>query len=189
MKRIELELRGTTPLLMHSNVGVNPLHPLTLAKKAISGKRNKTEEDTIALFEIDWELGLYWNDEVGVYVPAQNIEATFRNAAKKIKKGSAVKEGLFVFPDFVKLLYPGPQTKEELKSDQRYRDIRVGVVQRASIMVCRPRFDRWSLDVTLEYDPLIFDEETIIQIAETAGRYIGLCDYRPRYGKFEVIRK
>lgn len=188
MNTLNLELRGVTPLLMKSNVGVNPLHPLTIAKKKISGKRKKTEEDNLEMMMLDWELGLYWNDEIGAFIPAQNVEASLRDAAKSIKKGKDITKGVFVFPDMIKLEHPGPKDYEALKNDQRYRDIRVGKLQgKSSIMICRPRFDRWSCKIQLEYDPSIFDEETILHICQTAGKYVGLCDYRPRYGKFEVI--
>lgn len=188
MKSIQLSLRGTTPLLLKSNVGVNPLHEISIAKKKISSKRQKTEEDVLGLLMLDWQLGLYWDDEIGVFIPAQNVEAALRDAAKTVKKGKDITKGVFVFPDMIPLVHPGPKDFETLKNDQRYRDIRVGRLQgKSSIMICRPRFDRWSIDISLEFDPSIFDDETILHICQTAGKYIGLCDYRPRYGKFEVV--
>ena len=49
MKTMQIRWTGLTPLLMHSAVGVNPTHPLTIACGKITKKRNKTEDDQIEL--------------------------------------------------------------------------------------------------------------------------------------------
>ena len=90
MKKIKCEFHGISPIILHSCQCVNPLHPLSLEMKKITSKRKKTEEDLIRLSNLEWESGLYWDDEVGVYIPAENIEATIREGAKASKQGKAI---------------------------------------------------------------------------------------------------
>jgi len=187
MKKLNITLNGTTPLLMNSNQGVNPTHPLTIELKKYTGKRKKTDEDHIEILKIKWFLALYHDDEIGPYIPAQNVEATIRDAAKRSKRGKDVKIGIRVDPDFIPLIYEGPRDKATLWDDPNHRDIRVGRIKASSVMVSRPRFNRWKINFALEYDEDIFNESEISDILNVAGRYVGLCDYRERYGHFEVV--
>lgn len=58
---------------------------------------------------------------------------------------------------------------------------------RAKILRTRPRFDQWNITFNLRYDENKIDIETIIAALEYAGSYVGLCDSRPKYGKFVAI--
>ncbi|MBK5722132.1 hypothetical protein JGH11_14740 [Dysgonomonas sp. Marseille-P4677] len=51
---------------------------------------------------------------------------------------------------------------------------------------CRPIFGEWSCDVDLWYEETRLDEHEIIDIVNYAGRYIDICDYRPKYGRFQA---
>jgi hypothetical protein len=87
MKKLKVTWKGISPLLMHSNQGVNPLHPITKEIKKYTGKRKKTDEDFEIIADLEWESGLYWKDAVGgTFIPAENVEATIRNGAKSIKR-------------------------------------------------------------------------------------------------------
>ena len=187
MKVAKCKWMGISPLLMNSNQTVNPFHPVSVQKKPLTSKRKKTEEDILKLLDLDYEGSLYYDSDVGVYVPAICVEATLRNGAKKIRKGSDVKSCVFVSPDFIELIYDGPSDLEGLLKDDRFKDVRPVVVQRASMLKCRPRFDKWEINFDLTFDPKIFNDEDIELITDIAGRQIGLCDYRPRYGRFEAI--
>lgn len=185
MKTIQIRWNGLTPLLMHSAVGVNPTHPLTIACSKITSKRKKTEEDQIELLRLKWLLAMYHDPDIGPFVPAENIVATIREAAKKTKRGKDTKVGIFVGPDRIPLIYDGPRDADALYADERFRDVRDGCIGQARVLISRPRFNHWAVEFSLEYDPALFDDETILTILDTAGKYIGLCDYRPRYGRFE----
>ena len=80
-------------------------------------------------------------------------------------------------------------TKEELISKPEYRDTRVMTVQRSKVLRTRPRFDKWSITFRLRYDETKIDLETIAQAIEYAGSFVGLCDSRPKYGKFVAVIK
>ena len=52
----------------------------------------------------------------------------------------------------------------------------------------RPRFDEWELDFRLIVNDDQIPTEIIRSILEHAGKHEGLGDYRPKYGRFEVIK-
>ena len=187
MKRILCEFHGLSPLIMHSCKSVNPLYPLSIEMKKInSKKKNKTDEDLATLSDLEWECGLYWNDEVGVYVPAENIEATIREGAKARKKGKNIVKGFACEEMLIPLDFGENLTKEQLKQDFRFRDVRTMRVQSNRVMRTRPRFNMWNISFTAAYDENVLDLSDVVDAIEYAGQYVGLCDSRPKYGKFSA---
>lgn len=56
----------------------------------------------------------------------------------------------------------------------------------------RPRFDQWTVSGTISVSEAAITEDVLNQLFELAGRYAGLCDWRPSspkkpgpYGMFE----
>jgi len=188
MKTINVTWKGATPLIMHSCQCVNPLHPLTLEMKKITSKPSKkrTEEDLIRLSDLEWQSGLYWNDHLGLHIPAENIEATVRDGAKANRKGKDIVRGFNVV-DMLNPLDIGEKlTLDEMRNDYRFRDVRQMRVQTSRVTRTRPRFNMWTLHFTATYDESQIDLQTLANAMEYAGQYVGLCDSRPKYGKFAV---
>lgn len=187
MKNLSITWKGVTPLIMHSCQCVNPLHPIAIELKKYTSKREKSEEDLLKISDLDWESGLYWNDEIGAYIPAENVEATIINGAKSFRKGTDIQKFCVVNSPYIPLSYGQNLTKEELKADYSFRDVRVMNVQRSKVVRTRPRFNRWTINFVLSYDEKKIDLETIKNAIEYAGAYIGLCDSRPKYGQFSAV--
>jgi hypothetical protein len=192
---VKIRIDGVQPTLMHCNQATNPLNPFAKKMKAIQNKRKKTDEDHEALLRLDWEAGLYYDEKIGVYIPSTNIEAMLRDAAKKLKKGTDVKQSVRVFPNEIPLIYSGPRELEKLKeiafsgvpvNGEAFCDIRPVKIGTSTISRARPRFNRWALEFEIEADDAVFNMDDIIQILHIAGTKIGMSDYRPRYGTFEV---
>jgi hypothetical protein len=86
------------------------------------------------------------------------------------------------------LQFQGPRTPDELYGDARFVSV-IGVrVQRNRVMRTRPRFPEWSLRFTLQVITDVINSENVKMALETAGLYIGIGDYRPRYGRFRIRR-
>lgn len=187
MKQLRITWKGITPLIMHSCQGVNPLFPLTIEKKKLTSKKKRTEEDEAQISNLEWLSGLYWRDEIGPYIPAENIEATIINGAKSFRKGSDVQKFCTVNDPWIPLDYGRKMTKDELMADYSYRDVRIMTVQRSKVNRTRPRFNRWEITFILTYDSSKIDFSTIEEAIKYAGSYVGLCDSRPKYGKFDSI--
>lgn len=187
MKTLQITLKGITPLLMHSCEGVNPLHPITKELKKYSGKRTKTEEDLEMISDLEWEQGLYYDETVGIYIPSECVEASFINGAKSFRKGADVQKYCNVVDIFIPLNYGCSKTKEQLKSDISFRDVRAVNIKKSKVIRTRPRFNNWQITFNYRYDENKIDLDTIQQAIEYAGKYVGICDYRPKYGKFSAL--
>lgn len=187
MKNLKVTWKGISPLIMHSCQCVNPLHPIAKELKKYTSKKNKTDEDLVKISDLEWEAGAYWKDGMGLYIPAENVEATIINGAKANKKGKDIQKYVDVTDLYIPFEYGENLTKEELIQNYEYRDTRIMTVMRSKILRTRPRFDQWVIEFNLRYNEEKIDIETIINAMEYAGLYVGLCDSRPKYGKFSVV--
>jgi hypothetical protein len=186
MEILRLKIRGTSPLMMHSDRLANPLLPETKAHKSLTAKRKKTDEDHLAIARSEFVSGLYYSEAAGVFVPGQNFDATFLAGAKLQKLGTAWKRGALVMTDRVKLLYDGPKTPEALWEDTRFVDCRGVKVGTAKVMRYRPVFTEWAAELDLAVNPEVMDGGEVRKALFDAGALIGVCEYRPRFGRFEV---
>lgn len=188
MKAVEFKIRGRGPLMLHSERTVNPFDPLTKAMRAVSKKRNKTDDDLAEMARIEFMTGIYYSEESGVHVPGYNILACLRSGAKLRKLGAAVQRGVIVHEDEVPIEYDGPRTPEALFADEerRFVDVRGVKIGQQKVMRCRPIFRQWACTFTAIIDETILDNDQVLMCLQDAGRYCGLGDYRPRFGRFEV---
>lgn len=152
--------------------------------KKYTSKKKKTEEDLVKISDLEWESGAYWKDGLGLYIPAENVEATIVNGAKANKKGKDIQKYCAVTDLYIPFNYGENLTKEELIANYEYRDTRIMTVMRSRVTRTRPRFDQWKITFYMQYDEQMIDLETIVNALEYAGQYVGLCDSRPKYGKF-----
>lgn len=188
MQKIKLRLQGITPLMMHNERLADPTGAWAKRLKAISKKRNKSDEDLEALKRAEWEGGLYCDDNNAPAIPVDWVLAAALAGGRRYKIGPLIKAGVFTskrdrFPlefDFKK------KTDLDALYAAGFVDYRGVVVGRARVMRCRPHFPGWSTTVELAYDPETIDREQLVQAIATAGQLIGIGDYRPRFGRFEV---
>lgn len=196
MKELIIRLTGTVPIMLHSNQMVNPLNRYTKVIKPLTGKRKKTDEDILEIARIEWEAGLYVDKEM-IVVPGRCLDATFREGAKRTKEGKKWIQGAMVMDDSCLLEYkgknshkftpsdeiPNPKFNELFKTNCNIDMVKIG---QQTILRARPIFYDWSLDVTIAFDEKVFDQRGIESLVAQAGQYVGLCERRPRYGKFDV---
>jgi hypothetical protein len=164
---IRCHIRGTRPLLMNAFVSESGNGP---------SKRGKVYDDND-----EAQKRLYLGPDGSICTPATHIEACmvksasdFKFSGKKTYK-DIIKSGVFVEPLMI------PHLKTDWKVDRQGV-----VVQKARIMRCRPRFDEWEL----KFEMVLRDERlealNVRNILESAGKYVGIGDYRPRYGLFQI---
>jgi len=185
MKTLGKKIVGVAPLLLHNCRLSDPLDELTQAIKAVSSKRKKTDADIEEMARLEWHGSLYLNDKLKVIVPAHNIVAMLIAAARKNKLGKQFAAGVFVNDDCV-LQYSGPNDVTKLWEDKRFQNRSSVKIQRNRVMRTRPMFTEWSLEIKILYDPSIVKECEINAALEIAGAIIGLGDWRPQYGRFDV---
>lgn len=186
LQSITFKIKGTCPLLVHNDQMVDPLNPHTRAMKELTKKRKKTDEDHEEIARIEWEAGLYFEEDIGPFLPAANIEAMVREAAKLSKEGKKIQRGVQCEQDRIPIEYDGPRKVEPLYADGRFRDRRSAKVGMSKVIRTRPIFRDWELSFSLLFMDDIISERDLIAIVHKAGRVTAMGDYRPRFGRFVV---
>lgn len=185
--KVRIHLTGTTPLLMHSAVTVDPLHEKTQAIRAITSKRKKTDDDHAEIARLEFHAGMYYDPDAGPYVPGWNIFKTLQEGAKLTKAGMKVARGLVINDEVNPLVYKGPRTLEELWTARFYLTTSVRVSTARTIR-CRPQFPAgWQVETDGTLDTKVLSLPELRSLAEDAGSMVGLGDWRPRYGKFSAV--
>lgn len=187
MKELQVKVTGISPLLMHNGRLADPLDPATKRLKALTMKKNKTDADHESIMRAEWEGGLYYADDIGPFLPAENIDSSIKAAAKLQKLGKHFGQAVMVVEDRTPVAYKGPRDVDGLFL-AGYRDVRGVRNMSARIMRCRPKFNNWACSFTVMFDEEIVNEESVRKAIADAGKRAGLGDYRPekggRYGKF-----
>lgn len=181
-----LELAGTSPLLMNSGEADRDSE-LYRAYWLLGQKKRKTLDDEARLRELEWELRLYIDADLGPYIPGKNVKEMLRAAATKWRRGEDIKRSLVVVPYRIPLTYDGPRDQAGLWAKGfRYTAMVANAGFNAGRVVrCRPMFPDWSLSAELAFDPEEIDPDFLHLVAERAQRY-GLGDYRPEFGAFKA---
>lgn len=185
VETIKVRLTGTRPLMMHADIFADPLNSLTKDHKALTGKRKKTDDDHEAIAQSEWRGGLYYDEEIGPYLPGVNIEASLVAGAKLSKLGTQIKRSVEVVEEKCKLEYDGPRTPAKLWSGKFY-DARSVKVQTARLTRYRPLFRVWASVCTIAFDPESIDKRQVLKCLSDGGQYCGIGDYRPKFGRFAV---
>lgn len=188
LAEVTYKVKGTSAMLMHNAQLANPRNEWTREMKKLTGKRKKTEEDQLEISRLEFMGGLYLDDQKSHFViPSCNWEAVIAEAARKVKLGKVVKEAIFIYEDSV-IAFSGPKTPDERWNDPSCLDYRSVAVEKKRVMRTRPKFDEWSCEVKIMFDPELIDHEAVNNIMDIAGRLVGVGDYRPKFGRFEVVK-
>lgn len=136
----------------------------------------------------------YRDGDGNLAIPANNLHACLAISAKSFqdprsRRKSAhdlFKAGILVLPDLLTLSRPGgvPFDQWDFLDTQRV------VVQQSAVSRTRPGVEAgWRLDADIRVLlPELISTQLLRQVLFNAGATVGLCDFRPRYGRFQVIR-
>lgn len=186
MKVAVFELNGVNGMVMHNGHLADPQNEFAKQLKQVTSKRKKTDADHLRMSEIEFKGSLYLHengDGLEIVLPADVIEASIINGAKKSKEGMIAKTAIFV-TEHAPLLYDGPSDPEELWEDKRFVFVRPVNVGRAKIMRTRAFFKNWQALVKVEYNPDLCNISQIERWVNDAGVQVGVGTWRPRHGRF-----
>jgi hypothetical protein len=198
---VQLAVRwtGTRPLIMHRGNLADSFDPWARKIKEISSKRKKTDEDSGELQRREFLGSLYYDQEIGIYIPTENVRACIVEGARVSKLGVQAETGIEVIAyganeAAIPFEYEGPKDPEKLWNSRKKdgssdfiftRGVRVN---QARIMRTRPRFHKWSIPFIVEIDTELLNPDQAIQAMIHAGLRKGLGDWRPRHGRFTVTQ-
>jgi hypothetical protein len=176
----EVRIVSVRPLLVH--------RPYLLS---VHSTRRRSE---IPSPEEEARNALYTDGDL-IVIPSLNVKAMLRDAGRNYKipqrqatYGAYIKAGIDIEPSpNIPLL--NPRTNQPYKVSRRewVVDIRPVVIQRSRILRARPKFNEWALEFRiLNLDPGLLKADILKQILVDAGRFYGLGDFRPEFGRFKV---
>lgn len=189
----EVILTGLRPLKTHNAQLANPLNRFVIEMKKLTSIRKKTEEHHRQISDLEFLGGLYLDEKNRPVVPSHMIEGMLYEAAKVYRKGKDLKGALDVLDDALlehsdsdpaKLV--SNKTAEQLLKIPGYRVMPCVKVQQARIIRTHPFFRYWRFTFTMQLDTEMVEEAMFKEICIVGGRRIGLGDYRPKFGKFEL---
>jgi hypothetical protein len=172
MKKISVIIKGVAPLLQNRF----PIEDYG-ANKSRAKKKVYVPED-------EAKKSLYQNEQIGIYEPSEHILASMIKAGTKF-----LFEGKKTYKDIISTSVLVEPECIPLTTNKPYIiDSRPVVIGRARIVRSRPRFEDWQLEFTIT----ILDEQNISpsiikEILDVSGNS-GIGDYRPRFGRFQVIK-
>lgn len=171
---------------MHNGQLANPLNPLVKQMKALTGQRKKTDEVHAELSRLEFRAGLYLSHTGEVEMPSEVLESCLIEGAKKSKLGKQFKSAIAIMENSP-LNYGENLTVDELwERNAEFADVRGVKVGTSRIMRTRPIFRQWSLEFEVSYNADLVNPEQIQLAVEDAGAQVGLCDYRPKFGRFQI---
>lgn len=187
MKDVTLRLEGVSPLICNRFNDEAALMVLNGSAPAAMARDRGTPREQA-------EKKLYYGaDEKTLMIPSPNILRSFYDGGAFHKIGkkqiTTKKESLLCSCLFI------TASEIALCSKEGWRvDTRAVVIPSTGgrVMVHRPIFDDWALDIELQMDERIINEKLVRQIVDDAGSRIGLGDFRPArkgpYGRYVVTR-
>lgn len=172
---VEVTLRGTSDFLYHrwDNEAVEG------KAKAAKGSKGKKSDNV--------ESYVYRDSSGYLCIPGEYLRQATINAAKyRQDPRSHRKSAMDLFKAGVVSL---TQLASVGKKDWDYLDRRRVVVQRNGITRVRPALlAGWQASFELMVLlPEYIDESLLLDVVTDAGRLVGLGDFRPTYGRFQVV--
>ncbi|MCK5625159.1 hypothetical protein KAI04_04935 [Candidatus Pacearchaeota archaeon] len=168
METIKVKIEGTAPLLMHR-----------FAEEEASMKSARTKRVYIA--EDEAEKAAYRNTAGKLCLPTRHFKASMTKAGVEL-----IFKGRKTYKDYIKSGIIFKEVETVLDQQKYVIDSVPAVINRARIMRHRPRFDKWSCEFEFDIIDEALDVTNVKQILESAGKYKGVGDNRPEFGRFKV---
>jgi len=183
-----ITINGTAALVMHNGRLADRLDPAAralAAANAEAGRGSKrTEADDERIARVEFAGALYLDPDVGPYLPADNIWKTLHMAARKSSDGKQFEQAVAITSEINPVSYPGPRDLDGLYANKNFVFRKVVTVGRSRIARTRPIFQQWKTSADGLLDEELLDLSKLRTISERAGALIGLCEWRPRFGRF-----
>lgn len=185
MNIFEATIEGVAPIVFNKIPNLD---------KPKEGKKTKANVDHNALEHANWKDKLYVYDNGMLYVPEECIHQCMKNGAKhwgvKIPgQGSKTYTSLIDCSVMTSDIELGVHKEDNNAIKEFGRNVNgtPNKPTRAMVYKIRPQLPIWggkfkifTLDDRLTGDILV-------SILDQAGTYVGLCDWRPSFGRFKLI--
>lgn len=180
---IQISIEGVADLLFHRYSADE------VAEKGAAAKGSRAKKtDNV-------EAYLYRDADGYICMPGRYLQRAIQEAGRfqqdpRSPRKSALdlcKAGLVVTPILARLI---PASAEGPTQEWDYLDRQRVVVQRSAVTRVRPAFSMgWRCEMEImSLLPEYLTPSFVRKLADDAGRFIGLADFRPTYGRFSITR-
>ena len=183
MKSYKIKIKGLTPYLQH-RMDDKSLEEWEKCRKQIIERPEVSQQDAHRA-----EYHCYRNDAGRCYIPADQLRGALINAGTfmKSKVGARSKSmKTIVAACFIVV----PEEIELPDYDAIDKRSAVNKNIKARVMVLRPKWTEWEAELTLNCYESSITKETVKQLFDYAGSYVGIGSFRPTnnglFGRFEV---
>ncbi len=180
IRRFDVDVTGTSPLLLSNNACSDPLSDAAKTKKFFTSKRTKSDDDHRNLRVIDWVYSGYWKKPGEVVIDNAENTVNFNGFDNLVNRALVVEED-------AEIDYDGPKTAKQLLSNPDFVLTSPVVRMKTTNWVTRLILPKWAIKYTVTIDDERISVEDLVRIADTAGRFEGLGTWRPRYGRFGAV--
>ncbi len=184
MKKFNIKIKGITPY-MQCRMDDQKLEEWEKKRGPIHERGDVAHEDAIRA-----EFYCYRNSDGKNFIPSEQIRGALINAGSYVKaKVGGRSKSMKVIVAAMFMVMP----EEIILPDYDAIDKRSAVNRhvKARIIKIRPKWTNWEAKFTLEVGENSITKETIQQIIEYAGNYVGIGAFRPTcngmFGRFELI--
>lgn len=173
--RVLVTIKGVSPILFH-RWNCESVESKSKAKKGSAEKKSD-----------DVESYVYRNDEGELCIPGEYLRGAIIGAAKFQQDPRSPRKSA---ADLFKAAIVSLTELSSLKVKAwDYLDKRRVCIQRNAITRSRPAMkEGWTVSFILMVNlPEYVDEQLLNSTIQAAGKLIGLADFRPSYGRFNVV--
>lgn len=184
MKKYKVIIEGVTPYMQHRMDDIK-LDAWEKLRPPIHERPEVSREDTVRA-----EYHCYRSPNGPCYIPAEQIRGALIGAGTyvKAKVGGRSKSMKTIV---AAMFMVTPEQIEIPEYDLIDKRSAVNRNIKGRVIVVRPKWSEWSAEFTLSIDEDSITIQTITQIIEYAGKYVGIGSFRPTnnglFGRFNLI--
>jgi hypothetical protein len=188
IQSMSVTFRGIDQLLQNNPQTSDPLNHFSKEMKKLTAKRKKQDEDILEMRRLEMRAKLYWDDEVGVYVPSSWVMAMICGNSwtrAKIKKAD-IRAAVFATSWKLPLDYAGKNKVKQpldIVDDESFQCVKSLKQGQVRVVKASPVFSNWAFTCDLEYDDTIISKEELQGLIEYGSKFGGFGDFRPTYGR------
>lgn len=182
MKEYKIKIKGVTPYMQHRMDDIK-LEEWEKNRKLIIERDDIAKEDQVRA-----EFHSY-QDEKGFFIPTEHIRGSLIGAGAMVKSkvGNSRKSMKNIVAGMFFIKEQKIRLPKEYEIDKRSA---VNKNVKARVISIRPKWNDWEASFTLQIDNDTITKETVSEIIENAGKYIGIGSFRPTnngmFGRFEL---
>lgn len=193
MKNLTCKVVGNNEIRINNPQSADPLNKYAKAMKEINAIHHtkKTDADREKLEHLSIESKLYFNDNLGVWIPSTWVMAGLGGVSFKLvgigKK--VIREGVFMNQDKLKLSYSGMQSVKKIEDvvlNPDFKTVEFHTIDRKKIAKGTPKFDNWSFNIDIDFDEEVITEQEIVACLKMMVTRKGFGDFRPTYGRGQI---